>query len=314
MQKPNAVDPAAISIHHGAGSAPRLMLQRAETRASLNREPFGFTQNLHTLDLFQPASLHELCRTYSTAKCGYFVAAGAPEPGTSFYEVPHGGFTPSEALELLEERPLRILLKRPEEQDLRFAELLSDLFAQVMEARGGLPGERVVRLESAVLITSASTITPLHFDPEMGFFSQIEGEKNYHVYSPKDASEREMERFYIRGVVDIAVLRMADRHAAYEHVFYLRPGFGLHQPQNAPHWVETVGGRSVSYTFVFETDKSRALGRTRAFNHYQRKLRLPPSMPGMHPKVDQWKATVAQAVIPVRQTVGEMLRRTGVRA
>src|SRR5262249_10177785 len=156
----------------------------------------------------------------------------------------------------------------------RFRELLDTLFRQVVDLRGGLRRERVVRLESGILISSAATTTPFHFDPEINFFSQIEGEKIYHAYAPSVLTEPELERFYIRGVVNIGQVQLNGRDPAREHVFTLGPGKGFHQPQNSPHWVETRESRSVSYAFVWESNATRARGRVRAFNYYLRKLRL----------------------------------------
>ena len=164
-------------------------------------------------------------------------------------------------------------------------------------------GEQVVRLQGSILISSAATTTPFHFDPEIGFFSQIEGEKIYHVYSPTVLSEAELERFYVRGNVNIGQVDLGGRDPAREYVFNLGPGKGLHQPQNAPHWVETVGARSVSYTFVFETDATRAMGRVRAFNYLQRKLGLSPARPGTHSALECAKSQTMKAVIPVAKSL-----------
>jgi hypothetical protein len=272
-----------------------------------DHEPFGFPQNLNTLELFQSSSLVRLCEIFSASNHGYFIAAGAPSGGADFYSVPRGGLKPNQAIEQLDTRPLRILLKRPENQEPQFRDLLNVLFGQIVDLHGGLGREHVLRLESSVLITSAATITPIHFDPVIGFFAQIEGEKIYHVYSPADTKETEMERFYIRGVFDIGAVKLERRTPAYEHVFRLTSGSGFHQPQNACHWVETGTGHSVSYTFVFQTDATQALGRTRAFNHYERKLGVRPAPPGVHPHRDAIKAEAMRAVIPLRQNVSRVL-------
>ena len=130
-------------------------------------------------------------------------------------------------------------MKRPEKHDPRFRDLLDALFRQIVDLRGGLGRERVVRLESSVLVSSAATTTPFHFDPEINFFAQVHGDKMYHVYSPSVVTEAELERFYIRGVVNIGQVKLQGRDRSREHVFALGPGKGFHQPQNAPHWVET---------------------------------------------------------------------------
>ncbi len=270
-------------------------------RQSYDREPFGFGHSLSDVDIFQFESLRKLADEYRDGN--HFVAAGAPTPGTLFYSVPNRQCTPSEALDRLETESFRVLLKRPENVDPRFRELLDYVFRQVIDLRGGLGREKVVRLQGSILISSSATTTPFHFDPEIGFFSQIEGEKIYHVYSPTVLSEAELERFYVRGNVNIGQVDLAGRDPAREYVFNLGPGKGFHQPQNAPHWVETVGSRSVSYTFVFETDATRAVGRVRAFNYLQRKLGLAPAAPGTNSVIESAKARAMNVVIPVAKTL-----------
>ena len=115
--------------------------------------------------------------------------------------------------------------KTTEKHDRRFRELLNALFQQVVDLRGSLGRERVVRLESAVLISSAATITPFHFDPEVNLFAQIEGEKVYHVFSPSALTESELERFYVRGVVNIGQVQLKYRDPA-QTLRRPRPGQG----------------------------------------------------------------------------------------
>jgi len=304
-----ALQPEPRALEASRTKDARLEVDPGKFRQSFDREPLGFCHNLSQLDLFKSDSLRALAAKFSGASQDYFIAGSAASAGADFDAVPHVGANPSEALENLGTRPCRILLKRPENHDPQFRELLDTLFRQIVDLRGGLGGERVVRLESALLISSAATTTPIHFDPEIGFFSQIEGEKFYHVYSPASVSEPELERFYIRGAVAIGKVDLERRDPAHEHVFNLGPGKGFHQPQNSPHWVQTGKSRSVSYTLVFETDASRALGRTRAFNHYQRKSGLRPANPGAHAALDGAKASAMLAVIPARKLVGRMLSR-----
>ena len=308
-EKSIAAQPDLLDLETPSTKDARLNVDRERFKQSFDREPFGFSHNLSELDLFKFDSLQALAAKFSVAPQDYFVAGSAASPGTDFDSVPYGSANPSEALENLDTRPCRVLLKRPENHEPQFRELLGTLFQQIVDLRGGLGSERVVRLESALLISSAVTTTPIHFDPEIGFFSQIEGEKFYHVYSPASVTEPELERFYIRGAVAIGKVDLSRRDPAHEHVFNLGPGKGFHQPQNAPHWVQTGKSRSVSYTLVFETDVTRALGRTRAFNHYQRKSGVRPARPGLHSALDSAKASVMLSVIPARKLVGRMLSR-----
>jgi hypothetical protein len=220
--------------------------------------------------------------------------------------VAHSQCTVEEAMRRIDSSAVRVLLKRPENHDVRFRRLLDSLFEQVVALRGGLQGERVARLESAVFVTSASSITPCHFDPEIAFFAQIEGHKNYHVYSPASMSDVELENFYRRGLVSIAQVDLPTRDPKYERFYPLKPGEGHHQPQNSPHWVETGAERSISYSFVFETDVSRARNRTRACNYFLRRTGINPAPPGARPPADAAKAAAMRVMFPIRRRLSNL--------
>jgi hypothetical protein len=274
--------------------------------ALFNRTPYGFGHRLSGLDLFDFDTLCTLARKYDR---DFFVAGGATAPDERFYAVPSGMHAPYDALRHLDHESQRVLLKRPEQYDASYRDLMNGLFEEIVQLRGGLDGERVVRLASSILISSAATTTPFHFDPEMTFFFQIEGEKSYHLYAPTVLTEPELERFYSMGVVNIGQVELAGRDPAREYVFELTAGRGMHQPQNSPHWVQTCGSRSISYAISFETDASRRVGRTRAFNHYQRKLGMPPALPGAYPARDAAKAMAMQTAIPLRKNIANAVRK-----
>lgn len=273
--------------------------------ALFNRTPYAFGHTLSDSDLFEFDALCALARKYDR---DFFVAGGAASPKDRFYSVRSGMHTPYDALARLDLESQRVLLKRPEQYDTRYRDLMHALFEQIVRLRGGLGSERVVRLASSILVSSAATTTPFHFDPEMTFFFQIAGEKSYHLYAPTVLSEPELDRFYSMGVVNIGQVDLAGRDPAREYVFELAPGKGMHQPQNSPHWVQTQGSRSISYAISFETASSRELGRTRAFNYYQRKLGMAPAPPGAYPKRDAAKALAMQAAIPLRKVIANAVR------
>lgn len=275
----------------------RLNIAPEPYETSYNRIPFGFTHNLHQLDIFQFDSLLGVLDKYNGASNDYYVAGSAAAAGSAFFEAPHIKLTPKQAIDQLDQRPTRILLKRLENHDEQFRALADLLIKQLREIPGGLGSQPILRMQSSLFITSAASTTPLHFDPEVGFFAQIEGGKTYHVYTPDDVAEEDLESFYVKGKVSIGQLDMAERDPGKEQVFDLNAGLGFHQPQNAPHWVETCGTRSISYSLVYETSADRALGRTRAFNYYERKLGMSPTPPGQHTQLDGMKA---EAIIPDR--------------
>jgi hypothetical protein len=274
-----------------------------------NREPFGFTHNLSGNDLFDFDSLRALATKYGANKRDFYALSGARAASAHLFSIKSLAYAPPEALDRLDEGDCRLLMMRPENYDQRFRKLLNDLFEQVVELRGGLGGESVVRLESTILISSAATITPFHFDPEIGFFCHIAGEKEYHVYSPAVVSETDLEPFYSRTKVSSADLDLRGRDPGREYVFNLTAGKGHHQPQNAPHWVKTGEGRSVSYSFVFETTATRLASRVRGFNHYLRKVGLEPAPPGKHPSPDALKAATMGMVIPPLKVLAKIKSR-----
>ena len=286
--------------------SPALFTAPPDFRAKYDRQPFGFEHRLSGLDLFSDSSLRALAARYDR---NFFVAAGARSPDTAFYAVPSGEYAPLEAFDRLDSIKQRILLKSPENYDARYRELLDALFDEVTALRGGLHGERIVRLASSILISSAASITPFHFDPEISFFFQIAGEKFYHLYEAAALTEAELERFYVAGIVDIGQVAFQGRDRAYEHAFELAAGKGMHQPQNCPHWVETRATRSISYVISYETDATRSLGRTRAFNYYLRRAGFRPAPPGAAPQADARKASAMQVFIPFRKGAGAIARK-----
>lgn len=276
----------------------RLEIDPASYTALYNNTPFSFQHNLHTLDLFQFESICELSGSYSGASPNdYFVTGTSPKADAAFFDTEQIVLKPVEAIRKLEEKPIRILLKRPENYDPRFRALMNVLIEQLRALPGGLGSQPIRRIQSSIFVTSAAATTALHFDPEVAFFTQIEGDKDYHAYPPDQVTEPELEAFYSRGRVSIGQLDMSKLNPGQDHFFPLKAGVGFHQPQNSPHWVQTRAVRSISYSLVYETAMDRQIGLTRAFNYFERKAGLHPTPPAKNPHLDELKAKV---IVPVR--------------
>jgi len=292
--------------------APALLADSAVVQRAYDTEPFGYTHTLSGLDIL---SLDAICKqSEKHAPADYFVAGSAASPGTPFYDVRHGDVTPLQALQELGTRPNRVLLKRPERYSPAYRDLLESLYEQVVALRGGPRRERLLRLDASILVSSAATTTPFHFDPEISFFFQIEGAKSYHMYAPGTLGEAELESFYIKGILNIGQVDLAGRPAAKRYTFELGPGKGMHQPRNSPHWVQTQNELSISYVFSIETDTTRAQGRTRGFNYLERKLGLNPAQLGERPQLDAMKAGIMHAAFGARdaaRNARETVRRLG---
>lgn len=288
----------------------RLELPPQSLDRSFNREPLGFDHNLSTLEIFGLDALRALAEKYTGHDSDYMVASSASAPDQKFRSVKASNLSPSQAMERLNTESVRILLKRPQNYDPGFQQLLDGLVEQVVSLSDELKADRIVRLESSIFLTSAKTLTPFHFDPSAVFFFQIAGDKTYHVYPPAALTEPELEQFYFRGLVDIAQVELNRRDPKLEHVFNLSAGKGFHQPQNAPHWVETNGDISISYSFFFETQAARKINMTRGFNYYMRKVGAEPTPPGAHPRLDAFKADAMGVWIPCRKTLSAVKSAT----
>jgi hypothetical protein len=271
-----------------------------------NRVPFPFTHNLHQLDIFQFDAICDLAARYSEAYSDFYVAESAAAAGSAFFDAAQVHLKPKEAIDQIDARPTRILLKRLENHDKQFRELADLLISQLRAMPGGLGDLPIQRMQTSMFISSAAATTPLHFDPEVNFFAQIEGEKNYHVYPPTEVSEPELESFYSKGKISIGQLDITKLNPKEEHLYNLQAGRGFHQPQNAPHWVQTGASRSISYSVVFETSADRTLARTRAFNHYERMLGMNPTPPGENPQIDTVKSEVAGPLGIARKVVDKL--------
>jgi hypothetical protein len=132
----------------------------------------------------------------------------------------------------------------------------------------------VVRLESSILHQRATGDYAVPFRPEINFFSQIEGERIYHLYEPTVLGEDEVEPLYVRATTDIGQVTWRVGTPSPSMCFDCDRGQGS-MPQNLPHWVETVGSRSISYMFVCESRmsarvRSLSLAYLRAFMSIRR--------------------------------------------
>src|SRR5215469_13935401 len=93
--------------------------------ALFNVTPYGFHHTLSSLDLFEFDAIRALARKYDH---DFFVAGSASSPGERFYSVDSGMYTPYDALERLDVENQRVLLKRPEQYDARYGDLMLALF------------------------------------------------------------------------------------------------------------------------------------------------------------------------------------------
>ena len=99
----------------------RLHIDAQAYSSNYNKTPFPFTHNLHRLDIFQFDAICDLATRYATAsENDYFVAGSAISADSAFFAAEHIKLRPREAIEHLDDKPTRILLKRLENHDAKF--------------------------------------------------------------------------------------------------------------------------------------------------------------------------------------------------
>lgn len=270
------------------------IIELEEAQRHAPGEPFAFRHALGSHEMFSLPRLAQLAEKLPADD--YFVSTPAGRPDEPFYGTEPRDVRAADVVASIEGSPYKLLLKRLEEYDAEFRALFEACLADGLDIVGARRAD-VVRANSFIFLTGRNAITPLHFDPEYGFFMQIAGRKTYNLWSPRDIDATDLERHYARGIVDIGKIA-ATKFGEPRLTVALGPGVGLHQPPDAAHWVTTHDDVSVSYSIAFETHGSRAYGRTQAFNHFARKLGAAPRRPGAHPSADRLKALSMRALGP----------------
>ncbi len=208
---------------------------------------------------------------------------------------PRGGVTsPGDLVRGIEASNAWVVLWNVE-NDPRYKALLDEILDPIADLLGDREGG-MCRREAFVFVSSAASLTPVHFDPEHNFLLQIHGVKQMHIgqFATEEHGQRELERYYIGG------------HRNLEHmpeeadVFRMEPGKGVYVPSHAPHWVTNEGHACISLSITFHTGAILRRGNLHVVNHHLRRLGLSPSPPGTSSLVDQVKLAFHRAAKKAR--------------
>lgn len=205
-----------------------------------------------------------------------------------------GEGSPSETVRGIEHNGFRVSLREIQSDDAYRAliDTCLDEIAEIVGTREG--GMR--RRSGYVFVSSPAATTPMHFDPEHSLLLQIRGHKTVSSV-PRDepaAIQHQLDRYYDGAPCDLADLqRAADQ-------FELRPGDGVYFPSFVPHWVQTHGGVSVSFSIPFYTRHSERVEYVNRVNKRLRKLGMSPSPPGRSKTSDVAKASLLRSWTKIR--------------
>jgi hypothetical protein len=124
------------------------------------------------------------------------------------------------------------------------------------------------------------------------------------MFDPRDPAvlaPQELEAFY-RGAHRNLVFHEENRPKAW--VYDLRPGFGLHFPVTAPHWVENGPEVSISFSITFSTPDLDRRSMLHTVNGYLRGRGYNPARAGVHPWRDRIKCTAYRVYRKLRKLLG----------
>jgi hypothetical protein len=235
----------------------------------------------------------------------------AKRPGDLYLDAGDVNFTDKWGHIPIPDRPVEEILRRIEtagawiiikhvEQGPGYDQVMREFDQFVRELAGRETAQTISSPEMLVLITSPNRITPFHFDAEVNFLVQLQGEKDLWVCDPSDRSATthlEIERYYsVNHNAGTFKPGLEERARS----FHLRPGDGVHIPTHAGHWVKNGNAVSVSLSLNFELPSSLYRDVYR-MNHYLRRLGLQPTPPGQAPLKDKLKAGAAACMRRLRR-------------
>ncbi len=161
---------------------------------------------------------------------------------------------------------------------------------------------------ATLFITSPGQVTPYHVDSEVNFLIQLAGTKVVYIFDGNDRELlpwRELEEYH-HGTRRIELRQeFQSRGVPYE----LRPGLGVHNPVNFPHWVQNGALPSISLAVSYMRPKNDSLDVLR-MNRYLRRFGIEPTPPGKSVIVDSAK----RAIIHTGRSLKSMLRPSSTHA
>jgi len=274
--------------------------------AGFDRRPFRIRHGLAGHPLFALPRLVELSRTLPEELVEY--NAGDLPVTLDPDRTPRTGLSIQETIRRIDDCRSWMVLKNVE-RDPEYRALLDGCLDEVRElAEPRSPGMR--GRVGFIFITSPSSVTPCHLDPECNFLLQMRGTKAIHVFDGTDREllpERELERFFTGGHRNVA---LAGRHEARGLAFELSPGDGVHVPWAFPHYVRNGPEVSISFSVTFQTPSTERRAIAFKVNSHLRRLGLSPRPVGR----SAWRDAAKARAFHAARGVAHLLRAARPRA
>ena len=223
-------------------------------RAVWGHQPLKIGHTLHTSPLFTRDGLAELIERYPREH--YALVYMGAQGGKRFWrEGRIDGMKGQQVIEAIAQGRMWLNLRRTNEVDRRYDDVLDQLFAEVSaNVPGGYP---TFSRTCGILISSPKAQVYFHCDLPGQSLWQIAGAKTVYIYpnTPPFLTPEALEKIAVFEVeVDMEYQPWYDVHAIRHE---LQPGQMLHWPLNAPHRVENHDCLNISMTTEYWTETIR---------------------------------------------------------
>jgi len=268
------------------------------TRAKFGRSAICGTHTLHESELASDAGLAALLDAYPRDKLGVYTF---PPHSEGRVEARHGrapGISGADLLEAVKHGQIWLNLRAVNQNVAEHSDLGETVFAPL----DGATGQRTMKRDVGVLISSPGIHVHYHLDIPLVCLVQLRGTKTLHLYPARApfAPLDQIEAVALREREED--ITYSDDFEAAAEAFELTPGQAITWPQNAPHRVQNSDALNVSLSCEFMTPK--ALLRANAIfanGVLRRSMNLSPSLPERVGPSLVGKAMLARALKAVRK-------------
>jgi hypothetical protein len=287
-----------------ASSEPIVLCDREVFAKNFNRLPHEVRHTLTSNPLFGLPALAELSQRVASRT--------SPHHARGDIYVEQGKAGTSKGLDLgdrkadvrglvaeIEQGQTWVILKHIEREP-GYREVFESCLGDILQLTGKEILKDIKWFEAIVFITSPNRVTEYHIDRECSWLFQIHGDKDIHFFDRADKEvlpDEELERYW---TVSNLAATYKPEYESRAIVFPMRPGTGVHNPVNTPHWLQNRDNVSVSLSINFQFHEYAWENLFRA-NHYLRRAGLTPSSPGKRPRVDDIKRRGYTAIQDLRR-------------
>jgi hypothetical protein len=272
---------------------------------NFNRLPFEVQHTLSANSLFQLPQIAELAQRIASRerphhpKGDVYIDEGqtASKLGPDSKEQAKKRAT--ELVEKIEQGQTWVILKHIEREP-GYREIFEDCISDLISLTGKQLLTQVKWFDATLFVTSPNRVTDYHIDRECSWLLQIQGDKDMHLFDRADKDvlpDEELEQYWTGNNLASPYKPELESRAMVHH---LRPGVGVHNPVNAPHWLQNRDNVSVSLNINFQFHEAAWENLFRA-NHYLRRMGVTPSSPGKNPFADAAKRNTYTALQDMRR-------------